>query len=110
MGSNREKVAVLMSGGVDSSLAAALLLEEGCEVVGITFLRPTYQAESHSDKVSCDPDSAEQARQVTQKLGIDHQVIEVPPFDIFEELFDNAHLKRPAPDYSAVLFLEKEAN
>jgi len=58
------RVVVAMSGGVDSSVAAALLVEQGLEVIGVT-LRLTEGASR-----CCSADDAEDARRVAAKLGI----------------------------------------
>jgi len=64
------RVLVAMSGGVDSSVAAALLVEEGHEVVGAT-LRLWGGA---SDSGCCSVADVDDARRVAQQLGIDHHV------------------------------------
>jgi len=72
------KVVVAMSGGVDSAVAAALLVREGLPVVGITLriwpsLRPT-DAEARFDSC-CSPGAVEDARGVATVLGIPHYVL-----------------------------------
>ncbi len=69
-------VAILMSGGVDSSLAAALLLEQGYEAVGIT-LKLVSRQETHSYGGCCAYSDAVDARRVAQKLGIPHYMLNV---------------------------------
>jgi tRNA-specific 2-thiouridylase len=64
------RVLVAMSGGVDSSVAAALLLEQGHEVVGVTL--KLWGGES--DSGCCSVADVEDARRVTQQLGVDHWV------------------------------------
>jgi tRNA-specific 2-thiouridylase len=64
------KVLVAMSGGVDSSVAAALLVREGHEVVGVT-LRLWGGA---SDTGCCSVADVDDARRVAQQLDIDHLV------------------------------------
>ena len=64
------RVLVAMSGGVDSSVAAALLLEQGHEVAGVT-LKLWGGA---SDSGCCSVADVEDARRVAQQLGIDHWV------------------------------------
>lgn len=61
-----EKVLVAMSGGVDSALAAALLLEQGHEVIGATM----RLWEADDDRAGAD------ARSVAQTLGIAHHVVD----------------------------------
>ena len=64
------KVLVAMSGGVDSSVAAALLLESGHDVTGAT-LKLWGGA---SDSGCCSVADVDDARRVAQVLGIDHHV------------------------------------
>jgi tRNA-specific 2-thiouridylase len=64
------RVLVAMSGGVDSSVAAALLVEDGHEVVGATL--KLWGGES--DSGCCSVADVEDARRVAQQLGIDHHV------------------------------------
>jgi tRNA-specific 2-thiouridylase len=65
------RILVAMSGGVDSSVAAALLHEQGHEVVGI-WMRLHDVADSYSEvrKSCCSADAADDARRVAAKLGI----------------------------------------
>jgi tRNA-specific 2-thiouridylase len=64
------KVLVAMSGGVDSSVAAALLQQEGHEVVGVTM----RLWGGTSDTGCCSVADVDDARRVAQQLGIDHLV------------------------------------
>jgi tRNA-specific 2-thiouridylase len=64
------RVLVAMSGGVDSSVAAALLVEQGHDVVGATL--KLWGGES--DSGCCSVADVEDARRVAQQLGIDHHV------------------------------------
>jgi tRNA-uridine 2-sulfurtransferase len=70
----RDRVLVAMSGGVDSSVAAALLVEEGYEVVGATMKLFCY-GDSVPDRPCCSLDSITDARLVAHKLGIPHYVL-----------------------------------
>jgi tRNA-uridine 2-sulfurtransferase len=74
MGPDRDgggrRVLVAMSGGVDSSVAAALLVEAGHEVIGVT-LKLWGGA---SDSGCCSVSDVDDARRVAQQLGIDHHV------------------------------------
>jgi tRNA-specific 2-thiouridylase len=63
-----ERVLVAMSGGVDSSVAAALLLEQGHQVVGATL--KLWGGES--DSGCCSVADVDDARSVARRLGIEH--------------------------------------
>ena len=72
------KVAVAMSGGVDSSVAAALTREEGHDVFGVTLqLWPKEMAIRDFDKHHgcCSLDAVEDARRVANRLGIPYYVL-----------------------------------
>lgn len=64
------EILVAMSGGVDSSVAAALLLEQGHEVVGVTL--KLWGGES--DSGCCSVSDVDDARRAAHALGIDHHV------------------------------------
>jgi tRNA-uridine 2-sulfurtransferase len=70
----RGRVLVAMSGGVDSSVAAARLVEEGYEVVGATMKLFCYGDEV-PDRPCCSLDSIADARAVAHTLGIPHYVL-----------------------------------
>jgi tRNA-specific 2-thiouridylase len=78
------KVLVAMSGGVDSSVAAALLIDAGHEVTGATM----KLWGGPSDSGCCSVADVEDARRVAQQLGIDHHVFN------FTDDFD-AHVVEP---------------
>src|SRR6516164_5937763 len=71
------KVLLGMSGGVDSSVAAALLREQGHEVIGMTIKTYNYEAiggSKKNDTSCCSLDGINDARRVAMKLGIPHYV------------------------------------
>jgi len=70
----RERVLVAMSGGVDSSVAAARLVAEGYEVIGATLKLFCYGDEV-TDRPCCSMDSIADAKAVAHTLGIPHYVL-----------------------------------
>ena len=70
----RERVVVAMSGGVDSSVAAAMLANDGYDVIGITMKLFCY-GEAVPDRPCCSLDSIADARRVCERLGVPHYVV-----------------------------------
>src|SRR3712207_2353059 len=68
------RVLVAMSGGVDSSVAAALLVEQGYDVVGVT-MKLFCHGDEVPDRPCCSLDSINDARRVCVGLGVPHYVL-----------------------------------
>lgn len=89
------RVVVAMSGGVDSSVAAALLHRLGFEVVGVTLQLYDQRAIRRDGKSCCAGRDVEDARAVAERLGIAHYVLD------FEERFRKAVIEDFADSYAA---------
>ena len=70
------RVVVAMSGGVDSSTAAALLVDQGYEVIGITLQLYDQGVASARGKTCCAGQDIYDARRVAESLGIPHYVLD----------------------------------
>jgi tRNA-specific 2-thiouridylase len=70
-----ERIAIAMSGGVDSSVAAALLKQAGHTLIGVTLkLQECHDA--HGSRSCCGVDGISRAREVAGKLGFPHYVLD----------------------------------
>src|SRR6186713_1138510 len=72
----KTRVVVGMSGGVDSSATAALLLEQGYDVVGITLKLWPQDCVSRAEDKCCGPQAVTDARAVCHKLGVPYYLID----------------------------------
>lgn len=73
-----KRVLMAMSGGIDSSVAAMLLLEQGYELVGVTFR--TFDSIKESclvrEKGCCSVESIMEAKHLAQQLGFEHHILD----------------------------------
>lgn len=91
----KQRYLVAMSGGVDSSVAAALLVQQGHEVIGATMKTFCYSETASSGRTCCGLDGIFDARRVCETLGIPHYV-----FDM-EESFTAAVIDDFVSEYAA---------
>lgn len=77
--SKKGRVLVAMSGGIDSSVAAVLLYEQGYEVVGMTMKTWDYASSGGSKKETgcCSLDSIHDARNIAVELGFPHMILDI---------------------------------
>src|SRR5262249_44443757 len=87
------RVVVAMSGGVDSSVTAALLRDEGYDVVGVTLQLYDHGAATHRKGACCAGQDIHDARGVAARLGIPHYVLD------YESRFKEAVIDRFAASY-----------
>jgi len=73
---NKPRVVVAMSGGVDSSVAAALLVEQGYEVIGMMMRLWSEDCGTGGSNRCCTPDQMADARRIASQLGIPFYVID----------------------------------
>jgi tRNA-uridine 2-sulfurtransferase len=94
----KTRVVVGMSGGVDSCVAAALLVERGYEVIGVTIKTYAYEdvgGNRANDSSCCSLDGINDARRVCQQLGIPHYVVD------FSEAFSENVIEPFVAEYLA---------
>ena len=89
------RVVVAMSGGVDSSVTAALLKDEGYDVVGVTLQLYDHGAATHRKGACCAGQDIHDARAVAERIGIPHYVLD------YESRFKEAVIDRFAESYMA---------
>jgi tRNA-uridine 2-sulfurtransferase len=89
------RVVVAMSGGVDSSVTAALLKAEGYDVVGITLQLYDHGAATHRKGACCAGHDIHDARAVAESIGIPHYVLD------YESRFREAVIDPFAASYAA---------
>jgi tRNA-specific 2-thiouridylase len=89
------RVVVAMSGGVDSSVTAALLKDEGYDVVGVTLQLYDHGAATHRKGACCAGQDIHDARAVAARIGVPHYVLD------YESRFKEAVIDRFANSYMA---------
>ncbi len=87
------RVVVAMSGGVDSSVVAAMLAEEGYDVVGVTLQLYDHGAALAKKGACCAGIDIHDARRVSEKMGFPHYVLD------YENIFKDAVIDEFADSY-----------
>ncbi len=87
------RIAVAMSGGVDSSVTASILTAEGYDVVGLTMQLYDHGSETAQSKTCCAGQDIYDARRVADKIGIPHYVLD------YEKRFEESVIKPFAQSY-----------
>jgi tRNA-uridine 2-sulfurtransferase len=88
------RVVVAMSGGVDSSVVAALLKDEGYEVIGVTLQLYDHGAAEHRKGACCAGQDIHDAREVAARLDVPHYVLD------YEERFRTKVIESFAHSYA----------
>ncbi len=89
------RIVAAMSGGVDSSVAAALLADEGHDVVGLSMQLYDQREGGQQFGSCCTIDDLHDARRVAAQLGIPHYIVN------FERQFDEQVVSRFVREYTA---------
>jgi tRNA-specific 2-thiouridylase len=88
------RVVVAMSGGVDSSVTAAMLAAEGYDVIGVTLQLYDHGEATHRKGACCAGRDIHDARRVAESIGIPHYVLD------YESRFKEAVIDRFAASYA----------
>lgn len=89
----KERVVVAMSGGVDSSVVAGILKEQGYEVIGVTLQLYDYGSRKENTKTCCASKDINDAAEAAKKLGIYHYVLN------YESVFKKEVIENFAESY-----------
>ncbi len=92
----KEKVLLAMSGGIDSSVAAILLLKNGYDVVGATYRVWDYISDGCMEKQSgcCSVENIFEAKSMAERLGIEHHIVD------YRKLFQETIITNFIREYS----------
>ena len=108
---DKQKALIAMSGGVDSSVAAALMLEAGYDCIGVTM--KLHGGSTYSEKSCCTASDAEDARGVCARLGMKYYVFDfIADFEEwvirrFTEAYENGFTPNPCIDCNRFLKFDR---
>lgn len=107
------KALIAMSGGVDSSVCAALMSKDGYDCIGVTMKLHSESADEQAEKTCCTANDAEDARSVCFMLGIKHYVFNLSgDFDRevikrFIEAYETGFTPNPCIDCNRYIKFER---